>query len=65
MPTNSSFLYGQRLWPGHHGAASLLLEHADHLLQALERIDQYRVQLSPLVSPVLRLEEHYESPLVS
>ncbi len=56
---DTSFLYGQRLWPGHHGAASLLLEQADHLLQALERIEQYRALLSPLLSPVLRLDEHY------
>ena len=55
---DSSFLYGQRLWPGYYGAASLLLEQADHLLQALERIDQYRALLSPLLTPVLRLDEH-------
>ena len=36
-----------------------MLEQADHLLQALERIEQYRALLSPLLSPVLRLDEHY------
>jgi AraC-like DNA-binding protein len=56
---DSSFLYGQRLWPGHYGAASLLLEQADHLLQALERIAQYRALLSPLLSPVLRLDDQH------
>lgn len=56
---DSSFLYGQRLWPGHYGAASLLLEQADHLLQALERLSQYRALLSPLLTPVLRLDEQY------
>ncbi|MHC6226153.1 AraC family transcriptional regulator [Pseudomonas sp. X10] len=56
---DSSFLYGQRLWPGHYGTASLLLEQADHLLQALERVDQYRALLSPLLTPVLRLDKHY------
>ncbi|MBK5001412.1 helix-turn-helix domain-containing protein [Pseudomonas sp. S31] len=57
--TDSSFLYGQRLWPGHYGSASLLLEQADHLLQALERISQYRALLSPLLTPVLHLDERY------
>ena len=34
---DSSFLFGQRLWPGHYGAASQLLEQADNLLQAHQR----------------------------
>lgn len=56
---DSSFLYGQRLWPGHYGASSHMLEQADHLLQALEQIAEYRALLSPLLTPVLRLDEHY------
>ena len=57
--SDSSFLFGQRLWPGHYGAASHLLEQADHLLQALEHINEYRALLSPLLTPVLHLDEHY------
>lgn len=57
--SDSSFLFGQRLWPGHYGAASHLLEQSDHLLQALEHINEYRALLSPLLTPVLHLDEHY------
>ncbi|WP_159970689.1 AraC family transcriptional regulator ligand-binding domain-containing protein [Pseudomonas sp. 8Z] len=56
---DSSFLFGQRLWPGHYGAGSHLLEQADHLLQALEDLTTYRALLSPLLTPVLHLDEHY------
>lgn len=56
---DTSFLFGQRLWPGHYGAGSDLLEQADHLLQALEWIAEYRALLSPLLTPVLHLDERY------
>lgn len=56
---DSSFLFGQRLWPGHYGAGSHLLEQADHLLQALEDLSTYRALLSPLLTPVLHLDEHH------
>lgn len=56
---DTSFLFGQRLWPGHYGAGSHLLEQADHLLQALEDLSSYRALLSPLLTPVLHLDEHY------
>lgn len=56
---DTSFLFGQRLWPGHYGAGSHLLEQADHLLQALEGLSSYRALLSPLLTPVLHLDEHY------
>lgn len=56
---DTSFLFGQRLWPGHYGAGSHLLEQADHLLQALEDLATYRALLSPLLTPVLHLDEHY------
>ncbi|UQY33674.1 AraC family transcriptional regulator [Pseudomonas fulva] len=56
---DTSFLFGQRLWPGHYGAASHLLEQADNLLQALEDLVTYRALLSPLLTPVLHLDDHY------
>ncbi|MGE7990936.1 AraC family transcriptional regulator ligand-binding domain-containing protein [Pseudomonas sp. NPDC089554] len=56
---DTSFLFGQRLWPGHYGAASHLLEKADHLLQALEDLATYRALLSPLLTPVLHLDDRY------
>lgn len=56
---DTSFLFGQRLWPGHYGASSALLEQADHLLQALELISDYRSLLSPLLTPVIHLDEHH------
>lgn len=56
---DTSFLFGQRLWPGRYGASSQALEQADNLLQALERIAEYRALLSPLLTPVLQLDEHY------
>lgn len=56
---DTSFLFGQRLWPGHYGFGSHLLEQADHLLQALEGLSSYRALLSPLLTPVLHLDEHH------
>tara|TARA_R100000935_G_C2829177_1_gene164035 strand:- start:416 stop:1444 length:1029 start_codon:yes stop_codon:yes gene_type:complete len=54
---DSGFLYGQQLLPGHYGAASNMLWHADTLLQALQHLQQYKVLLSPLSAPVLRMDE--------
>ncbi|GGJ86368.1 AraC family transcriptional regulator [Pseudomonas matsuisoli] len=56
---DTPFLFGQRLWPGHYGAASDVLEQADHLLQALEHIKAYRALLSPLLTPVMHFDEQY------
>jgi AraC-like DNA-binding protein len=56
---DTSFMYGQRLWPGHYGAASCVLEQADNLLHALEHLVTYRVLLSPLLTPELKLDDHY------
>lgn len=56
---DTSFLFGQRLWPGHYGAGSQLLEQADNLLQALEQISEYRALLSPLLTPVMHLDDHH------
>ncbi|PHR17145.1 MAG: AraC family transcriptional regulator [Sphingopyxis sp.] len=48
---DTSFLFGQQQLPGHCGAASHALSHADSLDQALERL----IALRPLVSPLLHL----------
>jgi AraC-like DNA-binding protein len=54
-----SFLFGQQLLPGHYGAASHALQHAENLHQALERLVKLKMLLSPLLTPRLRLDEHY------
>ena len=56
---DSSFLFGQRLLPGHHGAASQALALAGNLQQALELLGELRALLAPLLSPRLLLDEHY------
>lgn len=56
---DSSFLFGQRLLPGHHGAASQALALAGNLQQALELLGELRALLAPLFSPRLLLDEHY------
>ena len=53
---DSSFLFGQRLLPGHHGAASQALALANNLQQALELLGELRALLSPLLSPRLLLD---------
>lgn len=55
---DSSFLFGQRLLPGHYGEASHALSHACNLLQALERLQRLRSLLSPLLTPRLLFDEH-------
>ncbi|NHW01394.1 AraC family transcriptional regulator [Stutzerimonas degradans] len=54
---DSSFLFGQRLLPGHYGEASHTLEHACTLHQALERLQCFRALLSPLLTPRLLLDD--------
>lgn len=56
---DSSFLFGQRLLPGHYGPASHALQQAQTLHQALETVIHYRALLSPLLTPRLLLDEHY------
>lgn len=45
---DSSFLFGQRLLPGHYGAASQALQQAADLQQSLELLVRLRALLSPL-----------------
>lgn len=54
---DSSFLFGQRLLPGHYGEASHALNHACTLSQALERLQRLRALLSPLLTPRVLLDD--------
>lgn len=54
---DTSFLFGQRLLPGHYGAASHALRHAGSLHQALELLIRQRALLSPLLAPRLQVDE--------
>ncbi|WP_339532717.1 AraC family transcriptional regulator ligand-binding domain-containing protein [Pseudomonas mucidolens] len=56
---DSSFLFGQRLLPGHYGAASHALGHAQNLHQAIEALLAQQILLSPLATPQLLLDEHH------
>ncbi|PWR20918.1 AraC family transcriptional regulator [Zavarzinia compransoris] len=56
---DTSFLFGQRLLPGHYGAASHALGHAANLRQALERLVGHRALLSPLTAPRLQVDENW------
>ncbi|WP_300732297.1 AraC family transcriptional regulator [Pseudomonas sp.] len=56
---DSSFLFGQRLLPGHYGAASHALQHAQNLHQALDTVTHHRALLSPLLTPRLLVDDHY------
>lgn len=54
---DTSFLFGQRLFPGHYGAASDALRHAANLQEALDLLVAQRALLSPLLAPRLLLDE--------
>jgi len=56
---DTPFLVGQRLLPGHYGAASDCLRHSATLLDALEALVQQRLLLTPLLAPRLLLDDHY------
>lgn len=56
---DTSFLCGQRMWPGHYGPVSQLLEHADNLAQAIEYLVHYRALLSPLLTPEVLLDDKH------
>lgn len=48
---DTSFLYGQRLWPGCFGAASQALQQVNNLRQAIEILCEFHAILSPLYRP--------------
>lgn len=56
---DSSFMFGQRLLPGHYGAVSHALRHAQNLHQALDTLVQQQALLSPLATPRLLLDEQF------
>ena len=56
---DSSFLFGQRLLPGHYGAASHALRHAQNLHHALDTLVQQQALLSPLATPRLLVDEKH------
>lgn len=56
---DSSFLFGQRLLPGHYGPASHALRHAQNLHQALDTLVRQPALLSPLTAPRLVLDEKH------
>ena len=56
---DTSFLFGQRLLPGHYGAASQALQQASNLQQALELLIEIRALFSPLLAPRLLLDEQH------
>lgn len=56
---DSSFLFGQRLLPGHYGAASHALGHAQNLHQALDTLVQQQIVLSPLATPRWVLDDSH------
>ncbi|MDQ3201741.1 MAG: AraC family transcriptional regulator [Pseudomonadota bacterium] len=56
---DSSFLFGQRLLPGHYGPASHALRHAQNLHQALDTLVRQPALLSPLAAPRLVLDEKH------
>ncbi|AKU20896.1 AraC family transcriptional regulator [Massilia sp. NR 4-1] len=53
---DTSFMLGQHLLPGHNGAISHALLHAQNLRQALELLTAWHARLTPLLCPRLREE---------
>lgn len=56
---DTPFLFGQRLLPGHYGAASHALQHSANLYEALIWLEAQRTQLSPLLRPRLQLDDKF------
>jgi AraC-like DNA-binding protein len=53
---DTSFMLGQQMLPGHYGAVSHALLHAQHLRQALDILVAWQSRLCPLLSPRWREE---------
>ncbi|PTU74491.1 AraC family transcriptional regulator [Pseudomonas mangrovi] len=56
---DSAFLFGQRLLPGHQGAASQALALAANLGEALALLVELRALLTPLLAPRLVMDADY------
>lgn len=54
-----SFRWGHSLWPGHYGCFSLLLGNCQNLYQTLQVMSKHRLQLSPLITPIITQDSRY------
>jgi AraC-like DNA-binding protein len=54
--SDTSFILGQHMLPGHYGGASQALLHAQNLRQALQILLQFQSTLCPLLTPRLKEE---------
>jgi len=54
--SDTSFILGQHMLPGHYGYASQALLHAQNLRQALHILVQFQSSLCPLLTPRLKEE---------
>lgn len=54
-----SFRWGHTLWPGHYDSFSQLLSNCQNLHQTLQVLSEHRLQLSPLITPVITQDRNY------
>jgi AraC-like DNA-binding protein len=54
-----SFRWGHTLWPGHYDSFSQLLGNCQNLHQTLQVLCEYRLQLSPLITPIITQDSRY------
>ena len=54
-----SFRWGHSLWPGHYGCFSQLLGNCQNLYQTLQVMSKHRLQLSPLITPIITQDDRY------
>lgn len=54
-----SFRWGHALWPGHYGCFSQLLGNCQNLYQTLQVLSKHRLQLSPLITPIITQDDRY------
>lgn len=57
--SDTSFLLGQQMLPGHYGCFSQAFMHAPNLRHALDLLVQMQTKLCPLLSPRWRIEGNY------
>jgi AraC-like DNA-binding protein len=54
-----SFRWGHTLWPGHYDCFSQLLGNCQNLYQTLQVLSEYRLKLSPLMTPIITQDSRY------
>ena len=54
-----SFRWGHTLWPGHYDSFSQLLGNCQNLNQTLQVLSDYRLKLSPLITPIITQDSRY------